>query len=57
MYTPQFIIVMETVTGEVIRAFTWCRDAASGIARAEHDAKAFGYAAKRIWAEPITTNN
>lgn len=53
---PQFFIFVETVAGEIISAFTWCRDANSGIARAAHDAKMFGYTAKRIWAEPIQKN-
>lgn len=50
---PRFVIFVETVTGEIIKAFTWCRDAASGINRAERDAKDFGVVAARIWAEPV----
>jgi len=50
---PQFIIFVETVTGEIIEAFTWCRDADSGIKRAERDAKDFGVVVARIWAEPV----
>jgi hypothetical protein len=53
MLTPRFVIFVETVTGEIIRAFTWCRDEASGIARARRDAKDFGVKAARVWAEPI----
>lgn len=50
---PRFIIFVETVTGEIIRAFTWCRDRASGIERARRDASDFGVTPARIWAEPV----
>lgn len=50
---PQFVIFVETTAGEIINAFTWCRDKASGIERAKRDAKDFGVATTRIWAEPI----
>jgi hypothetical protein len=50
---PQFIIFVETVTGDIIRAFTWCRDAASGIDRAWRDAADFEVIPARIWAEPV----
>lgn len=50
---PRFVIFVETVTGEVIRAFTWCRDEISGINRARRDAIEFGVTPVRIWAEPI----
>lgn len=50
---PRFIIFVETDTGEIINAFTWCRDMQSGISRAERDAKEFGVKAVRIWAEPV----
>lgn len=54
---PTFIIFVETVTGDIIEAFTWCRDKASGISRAEKDAREFGVTPARIWAEPINGNN
>lgn len=54
MMTPRFVIFVETITGDVIRAFTWCRDEASGIRRAEYDAREFGVTPVRIWAEPIS---
>ena len=58
MLTPRFVIFVETVTGEIVRAFTWCRDEASGIARARRDAIEFGYGSPtRIWAEPINIAN
>jgi hypothetical protein len=50
---PRFVIFVETVTGEIIRAFTWCRDEMSGIARARVDAREFGVTPVRIWAEPV----
>lgn len=50
---PQFVIFVETVTGEIIRAFTWCRDKASGIERAKRDAKELSVASVHVWAEPV----
>ena len=50
---PRFVIFVETVTGDIIRAFTWCRDEMSGLARARLDARDFGVEAVRIWAEPV----
>jgi len=50
---PQFVIFVETITGEVIRAFTWCRDEISGIARAKKDAELFGVTPIHVWAEAI----
>jgi hypothetical protein len=52
---PRFIIFVETVTGDIIRAFTWCRDRASGIEHARADARDFGVTPARIWAEPVET--
>jgi hypothetical protein len=54
---PRFVIFVETVTGEIIRAFTWCRDEISGIARAQADARDFGVTPVRIWAEPVEVNS
>lgn len=53
MYKPQFIIFVETVAGEIIEAFTWCKDEASGLRRAEIEARRFGYTVARAWAEPV----
>jgi hypothetical protein len=50
---PRFIIFVETVTGEIIRAFTWCQDEMSGIERARRDARDFGVETVRVWAEPV----
>jgi hypothetical protein len=50
---PRFIIFVETITGDIIEAFTWCRDEMSGIARARRDAQEFGVTPVRIWAEPV----
>ena len=58
MLTPRFVIFVETAAGQVIRAFTWCRDEASGLARARRDAVEFGYGSPtRVWAEPINVAN
>lgn len=57
MLAPQFVIFIETATGDVIRAFTWCRDEASGLARGRRDAIEFGYNPVRVWAEPVTVAN
>lgn len=53
MYTPRFIIFVETLSGDVIKAFTWTRDANSGIRRAQYEADKFGVDVSRVWAEPI----
>jgi hypothetical protein len=50
---PRFVIFVETLNGEIIRAFTWCRDAASGIERARRDATEFDVTPAHIWAEPV----
>jgi len=57
MFTPQFVIFVETTTGQIIRAFTWCRDEASGIARARRDAVEFGHTPARIWTERVIVAN
>ena len=58
MLAPRFVIFVETTTGQIIRAFTWCRDEASGLARARSDAIEFGYGCPtRVWAEPINVAN
>ena len=57
MLTPQFVIFVETTAGDVIRAFTWRRDEASGIERGRRDAIEFGYNPARVWAEPVTVAN
>jgi hypothetical protein len=54
---PRFVIFIETISGEIIEAFTWCRDEASGIARAQKNAVEFGHGIPvRVWAEPIEIN-
>ncbi len=51
---PRFIIFVETASGEIIRAFTWCRDETSGLARARRDCIEFGYGSPtRVWAEKV----
>jgi hypothetical protein len=55
---PQFVIFVETATGQIIRAFTWCRDEASGIARARRDCVEFGHGdPTRVWAERVVVAN
>ena len=56
MQQPTFVIFVETVTGDIIRAFTWCRDELSGIERARRDARDFGVTPARIWAEPVESD-
>lgn len=50
---PRFVIFVQTITGEIIEAFTWCRDEKSGIARAFRDAADFDVVPVRVWAEPV----
>lgn len=58
MLTPQFVIFVETTAGQIIRAFTWCRDEQSGLARARRDSIEFGYGyPARVWAERINVAN
>lgn len=53
MLKPTCVIFVETIEGETIEAFTWCRDEASGIERARREAREFGFVPVRVWAEPI----
>jgi hypothetical protein len=53
MFKPTFVIFVETAAGEIINAFTWCRDAASGIERAHMDTSNLGIQPIKIWAQPI----
>jgi hypothetical protein len=50
---PRFIIFVETVAGEIIRAFTWCKDANSGIERARQDARDLSNFSIRVWADSL----
>lgn len=50
----KFEIWVRTKQGEIFIAFHWCRDAMSGIARAESEGKKFGYDIEEAWA--IATN-
>jgi hypothetical protein len=50
MLEAKFAIMVRTASGEVFEAFRWCRDEASGIARAWTEAKRFGVEASSIWA-------
>ena len=51
--TPTFRIFVRTVEGEEFQAFTWCRDEASGIARAWREGPKFGYNVIAVWAEAV----
>lgn len=53
MFAPKYIIFAETSEGKTIACFTWTRDEASGLRRAEADAKRFGVACTRFWAEVL----
>lgn len=53
MFSPKFKIFAETAEGETIECFTWTRDEASGLRRAQADAKRFGVEARRFWAIPV----
>lgn len=54
MFAPRFIIIKAlTSKGEVIDCFTWTRDEASGIARAEREGSDFGFDLVEVWAEEI----
>lgn len=50
---PTYVIYVESETGEIIRAFTWCKGKEEGIARAHRDAAEFGVKPVRVWADPI----
>lgn len=40
---PKFVIWIELITGEIIKAFTWCFDLQSGIDRARREAQENGF--------------
>ena len=48
---PNYVIFVETAAGEIVRAFTWSHDRASGLARARVEARDRGISVKRVWAE------
>ena len=50
---PTFRIFVRTAQGEEFMAFTWCRDEASGIARAKRDGAEFGHDVVDAWAEAV----
>lgn len=53
MIKPTYVIFVETIDGEIIEAFTWCRDEDSGIAKAREAMQNAGFTAVRVWAEPV----
>lgn len=50
---PVWRIFVRTAEGEEFQAFTWCRDEASGIARAWREGVEFGHDVAAVWAEAI----
>lgn len=52
-----YVIYVETVTGEQIRAFTWTRDRESGVARARIEAKLNNIPVARVYAKEINTRH
>ena len=50
---PTFRIFVRTAQGEEFMAFTWCRDEASGIARAKREGAEFGHDVVDAWAEAV----
>lgn len=50
---PNFKIFVRTAGGEEFMAFTWCRDEASGIARAQREGAEFGFEIVAVWAEAV----
>lgn len=53
MLAVTFVLFGRKADGSVLELFRWCRDAASGIRRAEAEAKRFGISLVEIWAEPV----
>ncbi len=48
-----FMIYVENLDGDIVRAMTWTSRKEDGIARARLEAKEKKIAVKRIWAETI----
>ena len=49
----KFVIFARKSNGEIFECFRWCRDAASGIARAFSDAEKFGIEIVEAWAVEV----
>jgi hypothetical protein len=50
---PQFVIYVQNREGEILRAFTWTRDARSGIERAKREENLYGQVPVEVWAAPV----
>lgn len=50
---PTFRIFVRTAEGDEFQAFTWCRDEASGIARAWREGVEFGHDVAAVWVEAV----
>lgn len=57
VFTPTYDIFARTADGQTIECFRWTRDEASGLRRAERDAKEFGVDAVQFWAVPVELYN
>lgn len=53
MLDPTYIIYYVDGAGNSMKAFTWCRDLASGLARARREAKEFGVEAVDFYGIPV----
>lgn len=50
---PKFVILIELLTGEIVKAFTWTRDRESGILRARSEVAESGYNIANIHVKKI----
>ena len=50
---PTCRLFVHTAEGAEFQAFTWCRDKASGIARAWREGREFGHNVTAVWAEAV----
>jgi hypothetical protein len=48
-----FVQLADAPEGAEFQAFTWCRDEASGIARAWREGREFGHNVTAVWAEAV----
>ena len=50
---PKFVILIELLTGEIVKAFTWTRDRESGLLRARSEVAESGYNIANIQVKKI----
>ena len=53
VFADTYRIFVRTDEGAEFQAFTWCRDEASGIARAWREGREFGHNVTAVWAEAV----